>query len=106
MYNKNTEKEQMFLNEKEGTLKVMREIAKELKVLAVFEKGNPPLPCKFKITDTQGEEHTINVDKITRIDDRRIQFVSYHCESYSDNLSKRYLLQYWKDNYKWSLFVE
>lgn len=72
----------------------------------MFEKKNPPLPCKFKITDSQGEEHTINVDGITRIDTRRMQYVDYYCETYSDSISRRYLLKYWKDSYIWNLFVD
>lgn len=91
---------------KEGVSSVMREISDDIKVLAVFEKKNPPLPCKFKITDSQGEEHTINVDKITRIDTRRMQFVDYYCETYFDSISRRFLLKYWKESYKWNLFVD
>ena len=106
MYNKNTEKEQMFLKRKGDIFDTMREVSNEIKVLAVFEKSNPPMPCKFKLVDTQGEEHTINIDKITRIDTVRLQFVDYYCETYFNNVARRYLLKYWKESFKWNLFVE
>ena len=38
---------------------------KPTKVLAVFEEGKPPVPCKYKIKDRYGQEETVVIHKIT-----------------------------------------
>lgn len=62
-----------------------------IKVLAVFEKGTPPVPCKYKIT---------------WVDRRATSFVDYHCESYYDSIVRRYKLRYWKDSFRWELIAK
>ncbi|MDD6043442.1 MAG: hypothetical protein PUB87_06795 [Eubacteriaceae bacterium] len=82
------------------------QFAGPIKVLAVFEKGNPPVPCKYKVVDNRGEVETIAINKITWIDRRAIPFVDYHCETYYENYVQRYQLRYWKDSFRWELETE
>lgn len=99
-----TEKEQMFL--RGGGSKMIAQSSGPTKVLAVFEQGKPPVPCKYKITDGRGNEHTISIDKVTRIDQRASTFVAYQCESYYEDIAKRYELRFWRDSYKWELILK
>ena len=48
---------------------------KPTKVLAVFEEGKPPVPCKYKIKDRYGQEETVVIHKITSVDANPILFV-------------------------------
>ena len=74
-------------------------------VLAVFEVGKPPMPCKYKFTDRCGAEETIPIHKILWVDDRAVLFVAYRCETYYESTTRRYELRYWKENFKWELFA-
>lgn len=79
---------------------------KPVKVLAVFEAGKPPRPCKYKITDRSGNEETIYIHKILWVDTRASLFVSYMCETYYGSTMRRYELRYWKQDFKWELYVK
>ena len=79
---------------------------KTVKVLAVFEEGKPPMPCRYKITDISGNVETIPIHRIISVDAGAIFFVSYDCETYYDSLVRRYSLRYWKQDFKWELFAK
>ena len=76
-----------------------------VKVLAVFEVGKPPTPCRYKIIDRSGNEESIPVHKILWVDTRATLFVAYRCETYYESTMRRYELRYWKENFKWELFA-
>ena len=77
-----------------------------IKVLAVFEKGTPPVPCKYKVINRYGEVEIVSINKITWVDRRATSFVDYHCESYYDSIVRRYQLRYWKDSFRWELIAK
>ena len=82
------------------------QVRRPMKVLAVFENGKPPMPCKYKIKDENGIEETVSIHKITSVDSTALSFVAYECETYYENAVKRYDLIYWKQELKWELFVK
>ena len=82
------------------------QVRKPTKVLAVFEEGRPPMPCRYKIKDERNEEQTVVIHKITSVDARAILFASYECETYYGDIVKRYELRYWKQEFRWELFVK
>ena len=67
-----------------------------VKVLAVFEEGKPPMPCKYKIADRSGNIETVSIHKILWVDTRATLFVAYRCETYYESTMRRYELRYWK----------
>lgn len=79
---------------------------KPTKVLAVFEEGKTPVPCKYKIKDRYGQEETVVIHKITSIDANPILFASYECETYYGDFVRRYELRYWKQELRWELFAK
>ena len=76
------------------------------KVLAVFEEGKPPVPCKYKIKDRYGQEETVAIHKITSMDANAVLFASYECETYYGDVVQRYELRYWKQEFCWELFAK
>ena len=77
-----------------------------VKVLAVFEEGKPPMPCKYKIADRSGNVETVPIHKILWVDTREILFVTYRCETYYESTMRRYELRYWKQDFKRKLFAK
>ena len=76
-----------------------------VKVLAVFENGKPPMPCKYKIKDRFGEVETVPIHRILSMD-MALSFVSYECETYYESRTRKYKLTFWRETFRWELVVE
>ena len=85
----------------------MKILAKEIKMIALFEKDGKAEPIRFKITDDNGEEITIKVEKITSVTETKVAGISsiiYCCQSEISNVIKQYEIKYRINEHKWELY--
>lgn len=82
----------------------MKEINKEVSVIATFNIGEKPIPKKYKIKEDFSDIcHTISVDEVVSIDARSLSFIDYACVTYYEEYQKRYVLRYYIKELTWYL---
>lgn len=78
-------------------------ISKPVKMVTVFTPGETPRPVKFKVKDNRGDEHTVYVDEILKVDEV-ITHIRYFCATHYEDFVKRYELVYLKEKQQWEVY--
>ena len=85
----------------------MKILCKEIQMIAFFKKDGKIEPLKFKITDDEGIEQVIHIDKITSVIETKkagIIAIEYSCQSVINRMSRIYEIKYRVNEHKWELY--
>lgn len=82
---------------------ILEIIAKPIECVVVFKKNNQPKPIRFRYKDSTQKEHVIHVDRVSKIEKRKmagIDALVYTCFTND----KDYELKFELHTCKWVLF--
>lgn len=82
-------------------------LARPVEAVAVFYRGQYPMPRKFRYEERDGSRRVIDVDKILESEASwlgSVDFVVYRCQSWIDGRDVRYELKYILKEARWELY--
>ena len=85
----------------------MKILAKEIQMLAVFDKNGKVEPIRFKLVSNSDEELVIKIGKITSVTETKragISSIIYCCQSEIDGFLKTYEIKFRINEHKWELY--
>ena len=85
----------------------MKVIRKEIDVLCWFDKEGTPHPLRFRLTDEEGSNTVIKIDKVIKQDLEKLagnKMIVFTCQGVIHNQLKPFVLKYEVDTCKWMLF--
>jgi len=85
----------------------MKIIKKDIDLLCWFDKKGMPHPIRFRLTDEEGSDVIIKVNKVIKQDLEKLagnKMLVYTCQSVINNELKLLVLKYEIDTCKWMLF--
>ena len=85
----------------------MKIVAKQIDMIAKFNREKVPVPYKFRYEQPSGEYLEIKIDKILAIESRRlagIETIIYTCQSEVEGEVRMYELKYIIGQYRWELY--
>ena len=85
----------------------MKTLAQPVEAVAVFYRGQYPMPRKFRYVERDGCVKVVTVDRVLASEVRRLgslDYVLYQCQSLICEQEVRYELKYILKEARWELF--
>ncbi|MDR1778180.1 MAG: hypothetical protein LBR14_00225 [Clostridiales Family XIII bacterium] len=85
----------------------MKVLAKEIEMLASFQRRGQIRPHRFRVAGEDGREEVIQVEKILQTEETRLAGVRalvFTCQSVIRGLQRRYELKYRVEEHRWELY--
>ena len=85
----------------------MKIIAKQIDMLAVFERDGTVRPQRFRLVGDDETVRTVKVEQVITTTEARtggIKAILFSCQSSIGNVMKRYELRYCVEEHRWELF--
>lgn len=80
---------------------------KSVDMIAWFQKDSAIRPMRFKLTQDDGEEITIKVNRLINRTTEKVAatiYENFKCQSVINNVERVYELRYDQKNFKWILY--
>lgn len=84
----------------------MKIVRKPVDVIAIFKRGELPMPARVRM-ELGGQEITVKVDRIIKAERAKNVGkgeICYTCQSSIDGINKLYELKFLLDTIEWSLY--
>lgn len=85
----------------------MKIVNMSIDLLCWFDKQGIPHPIRFRLTNKEGSNIVVKVDKVIKQDLEKLagnRMIVFTCQSVIDNQLKLFVLKYQIDTCKWTLF--
>jgi len=85
----------------------MKILAKEIEMIAVFDRGGSIEPRRFRVEEPEGEEITIPVGKIVSVTEERkagAKSLIFLCQGSISGLERQYEIKYRIEDHRWELY--